>query len=218
MKLGIYCAGGLGREVYELALDIQNQEDRWDEIFFISDVPVNSEKVRAKVIIFDQFCKTYSKAETEIAIAIGEPEYRKRLREKVTKLGYRLATLVHPMSRVSRFACLEQGVIVCYGCNISTDAHIKENTFFQPSSSSGHDTVVGNDCVISACARIAGNTVIGDCTYIGMSTLIREGITVGNYVIAAMGSIVQKSVEDEVIIMGNPARVFQKNTEHKVFK
>lgn len=34
MKLGIYCAGGLGRESFELACRLS----RWGDIFFVSDV------------------------------------------------------------------------------------------------------------------------------------------------------------------------------------
>ena len=37
MILGIYGAGGLGREVYELANVINSYNNRWDEIFFIDD-------------------------------------------------------------------------------------------------------------------------------------------------------------------------------------
>ena len=35
MILGIYGAGGLGREVYELAKIINSCNNRWDQIFFI---------------------------------------------------------------------------------------------------------------------------------------------------------------------------------------
>ena len=37
MRLGIYGAGGLGREVYELALRINVKSSRWSEIIFIDD-------------------------------------------------------------------------------------------------------------------------------------------------------------------------------------
>lgn len=217
MILGIYCTGGLGREVYELALDISDKDPKWSEIHFISDVEVSGEKLRTDVMSFSEFAKKYSADSAEIAIAIGEPVHRKALREKVKAAGYKLALMVHPSARVSRFAKLEEGVIVCYGCNISCDTHIGANSFFQSSASAGHDTEIGSDCVISACSRVAGNVTIGNCTYIGMSSLVREQITIGNYVIAAMGSVIQKSVEDDLVVMGNPARAYQKNTEHLVF-
>ena len=38
MKLGIYCAGGLGRESFELANRLNDRVPLWDEIFFVSDI------------------------------------------------------------------------------------------------------------------------------------------------------------------------------------
>ncbi|HQQ88438.1 MAG TPA: hypothetical protein PLA72_10605, partial [Smithellaceae bacterium] len=37
MKLFIYCAGGFGKEIMDVARRINNLENRWDEIYFIDD-------------------------------------------------------------------------------------------------------------------------------------------------------------------------------------
>lgn len=218
MTLAIYCAGALGREVYELALDINDASKRWSEIVFVEDEILPHENLRCDYITFEDFCAKYSPGKAEVAIANGEPANRKAIREKVKAKGYDLALMVHPMARVSRFARLDEGVIICYGCNISTDAHIKANVYFQSDASAGHDAVIEPDSVISAVTRIAGSTHIGEQVYIGMSSLIRESISIGDNTIVAMGSVVQKSLPEEVIAMGNPARVIQRNTDHKVFK
>lgn len=218
MTLAIYCAGALGREVYELALDINDASRRWDEIIFVEDTIAPHENLRCRYITFDEFCKNYTSSQAEVAIAIGEPSHRKALREKVKAKGYNLAVMVHPLARVSRFAKLDEGVIICYGCNVSTESHLKTNVFLQPSCSAAHDVVIEPDSVISAVARIAGSTHIGTGVYIGMSALIRESISIGDNTIVAMGSVVQKPLPEEVIAMGNPARIIQKNTDHRVFK
>lgn len=43
--------------------------------------------------------------------------------------------------------------------------------------------------------------------YIGSNSLIMPGVTVGNNVIIAAGSIVTKSVPDNVVVGGNPAKI-----------
>ncbi len=217
MILGIYGAGSLGREVYELGLDINDASHRWNKILFISDVEVDTAKLHTDVLSMDEFCDAFSADEAEVAIAIGEPEYRELMRKKVQSRGYKLATMIHPSCRISRFAKIEDGVIICYGSNISTDSVIGTNTYIQANAGVGHDSVIGNDCVISACVRIAGDANIGSKAYIGMSSLIREKITVGECTVVAMGSSVMKELPAEVIAMGNPARVIRKNTDHKVF-
>lgn len=52
-----------------------------------------------------------------------------------------------------------------------------------------------------------GKIVIGDNVYIGSSSIILPGVTIGNNVIVGAGSVVTKSVKDNSIVAGNPARV-----------
>ena len=84
---------------------------------------------------------------------------------------------------------------------------------------------IGNYCQITAGVRIhthgGGNFVrsiipafdcfgkvsIGDYVYIGTGAQIMPGVTIGNNVLIAAGSIVTKSVPDNVVVGGNPARI-----------
>ena len=52
-----------------------------------------------------------------------------------------------------------------------------------------------------------GKVKIGDYVYIGSNSLIMPGVTIGNNVLIAAGSVVTKSVPDNVVIGGNPARI-----------
>lgn len=52
-----------------------------------------------------------------------------------------------------------------------------------------------------------GKVVIGDYVYLGTGTQIMPGVTIGNNVLVAAGSIVTKSVPDNVVVGGNPARI-----------
>ncbi len=52
-----------------------------------------------------------------------------------------------------------------------------------------------------------GKIKVGNNVYIGTSAFILPGVTIGNNVIVAAGSIVTKSIPDDAIVGGNPARV-----------
>ena len=52
-----------------------------------------------------------------------------------------------------------------------------------------------------------GKVKIGDYVYVGSNSLIMPGVTIGNHVLVAAGSVVTKSVPDNVVIAGNPARI-----------
>lgn len=49
--------------------------------------------------------------------------------------------------------------------------------------------------------------IIGNNVFIGLNSILMPGVHVGNNVIIAAGSIVTKSVPDDVIIGGNPAKI-----------
>ena len=53
-----------------------------------------------------------------------------------------------------------------------------------------------------------GKITIGDNTFIGMGTIILPGVAVGKNVIVGAGSVVTRSIPDNVVAGGNPARVF----------
>jgi maltose O-acetyltransferase len=53
-----------------------------------------------------------------------------------------------------------------------------------------------------------GNITIGDNTFIGMGCIILPGVVIGKNVIVGAGSVITRSIPDNVVAGGNPARVF----------
>lgn len=60
-----------------------------------------------------------------------------------------------------------------------------------------------------------GAISIGDGTYIGNSVIVLPGVSIGNCVVVAAGSVVTKSVPNNVVIGGNPARVICSLKDYK---
>lgn len=52
-----------------------------------------------------------------------------------------------------------------------------------------------------------GKIKIGNNVYIGSCAIIMPGVTIGNNVVIGAGSVVTKSIEDNCIVAGNPARI-----------
>ena len=217
MYLGIYGAGGLGREILFLAQQINAVTNRWDGFLFIDDKAQYAELKNIHVLSFEKSKTEYDKMCIEFVIAVGEPHTRRILREKVSGEGFSLATLIHPSVSVSDGTKVGGGTIICCNCFVSCDVIIGENVLLQPCASIGHDTQISNDSVISTFVCVAGGCLIGEETYIGLHTSIREHINIGAQSIVGMGSVVTKDIPDQVIALGNPARAMKKNEDHKVF-
>ncbi|WP_146379201.1 acetyltransferase [Cronobacter turicensis] len=212
MKLGIYGAGGLGREVLMLARTINQCTSRWSEIFFIDDVTDAQEVYGAAVVRFDA-----RPAECEVTIAIGEPALRQRLAQKLSGVAP-LATLIHPNVNVPSQSEIRPGAILCDGALISCGVTIGENVLIQPRACVGHDCTIGAYSVVSSLVALAGHCEVGERVFIGMNSCVKEQTRIGDDAIVGMGSAVFSDVAGATIVLGNPARAMRQNTQGKVFK
>lgn len=59
-----------------------------------------------------------------------------------------------------------------------------------------------------------GRIKIGSNVYIGNNTLVMPGVTVGDNVLIAAGSVVTKSVPNDCVVGGNPARIICSRKEY----
>ncbi len=181
-------AGGHGREMLELAQLINQKEKRWSEIVFIDDMKTEP-YVNGKRVYTYQNAKDRFKTALEIIMGTGEPE----------------------SSRIG------QGVVIQMGSFISCNVEIGDYVLIQPNVSVCHDDIIEEGCVISGFCNIAGAVRIGKYTYLGLSASVRQRISIGENSIVGMGAVVVGNVEDEMVVMGNPAKAVRRNKDRKVF-
>lgn len=214
MVLGIYGSGGSGRE----ARDIADMLGAWEEIVFIDDTVEEGIFKGLKRMPFESFCRTYDKENTEVIVALGEPEYRKILYDKVRNEGYSFANLIHPKAWISPSAKIGRGIILKTDVLISCDATVGDNVGIEAFVTVGHDCVVSTHCYIAPGVLMGGGSEIGTKSYIGTNVAIKEKTKIGSNSVVGMGSVVQRDIPDNVIAMGNPARSMKNKDEGKVFK
>lgn len=219
MKLCIYGAGGFGKEVYDIALRVNEVNLQWSEIFFADD---DDEKdivfYNTRVYSFDNILSNMDCGEIEFIIAIGEPFLRDNLFQKLKCNGLSMATVVDPSSIISGTAQIFDGTIIAPNCMVSSSVVLGKNVTINCQSIIGHDCKIGENTFISSMVTVGGNCEINRNSYVGIGAQIKNGLTVGSEAIIGMGSIVHKNVPDSIIVMGNPARPILKNAEKKVFR
>lgn len=212
MVLGIYCAGGFGGTVMELAKEINEIEQRWECFCFINDV-LPTISTNEEVVSFDAFTGRYTPKEAEIIIASGEPLARMKLFHIIKEAGYRLPNLIHPFSISKKIKFLGEGNIIQDFVHISpSNVEIGNNNVFMTFSRIAHDSVIGNHCVFTSSTNCSGRVRVEDCCYIGTGAKLRDKIRIGEKAIVGMGAIVIKSVDDNTVVVGNPAKEIRKNT------
>ena len=77
----------------------------------------------------------------------------------------------------------------------------------------GHDSVVGNHCILVNNVALAGHVHIGDWAILSGYTLVHQFCHIGAHSFAAMGTAIGKDVPAYVTVSGNPAEARSMNFE-----
>lgn len=77
----------------------------------------------------------------------------------------------------------------------------------------GHDSVIGNHCIIVNNAALAGHVHVGDWAILGGYTLVHQYCHIGPHCFTGMGSAIGKDVPAYVMVSGAPAEAKTINAE-----
>ncbi len=77
----------------------------------------------------------------------------------------------------------------------------------------GHDSVIGNHCILVNNAALAGHVQIDDWAILGGFTLVHQFCKIGAHGFTGMGSAIGKDVPAYVMVNGNPAAAKSINAE-----
>lgn len=164
-NLIIIGAGGLGREVYDLAIDTGAYAVRG----FVDANPSAAPEVAPVLGTPD----AYEIQPGDVFIcAIGNPTVRRKCVEQLQQRGAHFTTLIHPTAIVSPTAQIAQGCIIKPYVTIGSLACVGEHTVVQPHTTLEHDVRVGSFCLIGAGSGMQGATTAADSTILKPLTLV----------------------------------------------
>ena len=77
----------------------------------------------------------------------------------------------------------------------------------------GHDSVIGNHCILVNNAALAGHVHIGDWAILSGYTLVHQFCKIGAHSFSGMGSAIGKDVPAYIMVNGSPAEAKNINAE-----
>lgn len=217
MILGIYGASGLGREMLETANLICSKTGKYSQIVFVDDDP-NLDNVQGHKVYGLEDAATQFHGNIEIVLAIGEPVTRIKVIERVKFMGIDFTSLVHPDVLIPETTCIGIGTYIAPQSFISCNVIIGDQCIIQPNVNIGHDCVLGFNVSVCGMTTLGGNCRLGNNVFVGMGSSVIQGCTIGKESIIGMGSVVFKDIPENVVALGNPARVMKNARGEKVFK
>jgi sugar O-acyltransferase (sialic acid O-acetyltransferase NeuD family) len=126
--------------------------------------------------------------------------------EYVTKLGGNFPAIVSPLAYVSKHASIKEGTIIMNNVIINADARIGRNCIVNTGAIIEHDTIIEDYCHISTGCIVNGQCSVGKGTFLGTNSSLSNNISIIPYTVIGNGAVVVKSINERGIYIGNPAR------------
>lgn len=144
--------------------------------------------------------------DNQLIISIGFNDIRKKVVERLA-IDVNFGKAIHPSAIISEFASVGEGSVVMQGAIIQSSAVVGRHCIINTAASVDHDCVVEDFVHISPHATLCGNVFVGEGSQVGAGAVVIPGIRVGKWSLVAAGAVVMRDVPDNVLVMGNPARV-----------
>lgn len=170
-----------------------------------SDIPLFVQPVSASYFSSDLI---------HFVVAIGNPagKIRVDMSEDIS-LWYGFI----PFSPIHPSALLEEpvgvGCQVHAGAIVNPYAKIGDYVILNTKSLVEHDCIIGDGAEIGPGAVVCGQVKIGKYTWVGAGAVVKDHLTIGENVIIGCGSVVVKDVPDNVVVVGNPAKILRENKD-----
>jgi len=201
-RLAVLGASGHGAVVAELA-----ELNGWSDIVFFDDsFPKCSTnrgwQVQGTMADLIASIDDYP----SVIVAVGNNQIRLKKSRQLLSQRFKLETLIHPRSTVSKYANIKEGTVVMAGAVINPFVSIGLSSIINTACSIDHDCVIGEGVHISPGSHVAGGVSIGDLSWLGIGSVVKQSVDIGSLVTVGAGAVVVNDILDGAVVKGVPAK------------
>jgi sugar O-acyltransferase (sialic acid O-acetyltransferase NeuD family) len=205
-NLIIIGAGGLGREVYNLAIHCNEVNKTFNIKGFIDDNLNALKNFTGYPPILSNVIEYVIEKDDLFVFAIGSVDIKKNICAVILEKGGIFINLIHPTSRINQNAKIGNGVLIFMNSNISNDCIISDFVTIQGYVGLGHDTVIGKWSHISTFTFTGGEVVIGEQVLLNTRSTILPKIKICDKAIVGACSLVVRNIKEPHTFFGIPAK------------
>jgi sugar O-acyltransferase (sialic acid O-acetyltransferase NeuD family) len=205
--LVIIGAGGFGREVLDLVLDINRAAPTFDFLGFLDDGEASGrllERVGAPLLGPSSHLADLA---ASYVIGIGAPEPRRRIDALVRSWGRAAATLTHPSATIGSDVQVGAGTVIAAGVRVTTHIVVGRFAHINLNCTIGHDSVVEDFATLHPGVHLGGGCVIEEGVTLGLGSVVLPNVRVGRGAIVGAGAVVVRDVAPDTTVVGNVARL-----------
>jgi len=210
-KKKIILIGGGGH--CKVVISILKKLDTFEIVSIVDNYKSESFISGIKIIGTDDDLKDIYKSGVHNALitvgSVKDNTKRYKLFNMVKEIGFKFPVIISHKAVVDESVKIEEGSVIMPGGIINIDSSIGKNCIINTSAIIEHDCAIGDHCHIAPGVHISGAVNIGKLSFIGIGAIIIQGIKIGKNVIIGAGSVVIKDIPDNVIAVGNPAKIIK---------
>lgn len=211
-KIVIYGAGGFAREVLQIIKDINkfSKKEIWLPLGYLTDEDYLSSDLINNLPIIGTVEWLKFNPDVFLIIGVGSPTLRKRVHEQLEAFSVvNYATLIHPKAWIGDMVEVGEGSIICAGTLITTNIKIGKHVQINIGSTIGHDAILEDFATLNPSVNVSGNVILKLGSEIGTGTVLIPQVEVGSWSIVGAGSVVTKSLPDNITAVGSPAKIIK---------
>ncbi len=143
-------------------------------------------------------------------IAIGDNYHRMKWYIELKKRECVLINIVDKTAIVSNQAQIGEGCFIGKMAIVNSMVTTGNNCIINTKSLIEHGSRIGDHVNISTNTVLNGDVQVKDMAFIGSSSVVNGQISIGFNSLIGSGSVVVKSVEDNVVVVGVPAKLLKR--------
>lgn len=204
--IAIVGGGGLGKETAVLIHQINQRSLSWNVVGFYDDALSVGQKVAGHLVLGKISDLNSVHYNLQVVVAIGDPIVKRKVIEQLLNANLHFPTLIHPTSIIGLNVKVGEGSIVTAGCHVTVDVEIGKHVLLNLNATVGHDVKIGDYTSIMPGVHLSGFVKIGKSALIGTGASVLQNVDIGSQSVVGAGSVVNKSVTENLTVAGVPAR------------
>ena len=205
----LYLCGAGNLEGVRLALVVNREQARWEQIVLLDDDPDKHGQSILGVEITGPFAlmETADVGSSEVVNLITRSSVKRWLAwSKIKQYGLPFATLIHPTVDTEG-ADLGLGVTAYQNSVIGPGAVVMDGSVIFMGAIAGHGCCLGRCCILAPNACVNSRVKLGDGIYVGTSAAVMPEMNVGAWATIGACSAVIRDVPVGVTVVGVPAKI-----------